>query len=710
MADITKTVELEFTGDIGKLKRAMKEASSFQKEMGRTSSVMRKEGLRGHKDMAAATKAHGKAGAAGLGKAALRLERDLQRQIKETARALKASASGHSTNAKAIAEEHAQLVRLTSQLQKQRSLRQGMGINSSGRYSGGGGASSLKAQSGAFLSEVGSGLKTAMSMALLSAAGAVSGILTSQVQAAYQQRTQYGEAYGQLAGLAGKGSSLAAFTQMKKGTAGSTLRHQAADLGFAPSEMAGMAGGVARATGRLGGTDLLTAMQFNRGTGMDAAPIMGQLRQAGVGGGQNGSSAKMKQEMIRILAIGMETGLERARMPEFFEGISQLLGRRSSVAAGDVSSIEYARLFAQMQATGLSGLTGARGASLLGSLDTGIRQPGGGEAGQALALQAFGFGKPGGTATYTEALMRQEEGATARNVRAVLGEAERQYGGGDAGMLALKEIFNISLTQAKAMQDMVHGGSTNAAIDATLATKGGGDFGAGTQMEVLGDVTKHLAHLSNRLVEMGELFKEPIERIQEKINNAVESTAPVIADALTFVADQVDEIAAFLVRRFGESAVSKGEATRDDLRTRLAAGEDEAIIEEEMQRKIAEHRAASAEADTFWNNINPLNNDVVRAAIGGGGNDAVEDERRAAQAVAEVSNDLQARRLAQAEAARQAAATEPTAQPGTPSATSSEEQTAQTALLRRTADATEHAAANLPVDGSPALPATSGGQ
>ncbi len=582
MADITKEVNLEVTADLGKLRRAMKQAASFQKDMRRTSKAMRKEGLRGYKDLAKVSGIVSKQDKSRFGREALRAERQLQSAIKKTVKAIRDKAKASDDAARATAKEHAQLKRLTSELQKMRGARRGLGITSWGERARGVAGTTGDYAKG-MLKGLLSGLGDALTIAGTKIAGGLLGVVTSQMQQAYAARLQYGQAYGQLAGLGGRGQGKATIDRAR----GLGVR-----MGFDPSAVAGIAGATARATGRLGGTDLTTAMQFMRATGMDiggTANIMGGLARGGAGTGRT------RQEMQKMLAMGMETGLKRARMPEFFQAMTGLVNRQASVMAGDVSAMPAARLLAQMQMSKLSGLTGARGGAALAQLDAAIRKPGGGEAGQALMLQAFGFGKPGGTATYYEALKRQEQGIFgAGNAQAMFAEARRQYGGGEAAILALREMTGLSISQLEALRDVVDSNVSSEEMQEQIlrleqeAGKKGGRFDLGReatkQMKAFGDTTKRLAHLTNRLVNIGDKLKKPIENIQDHINNLVEELTPTIVSALKFISDKLDDVANMLKEHFAPGKMeSRAKKEADELIEQIEAGE---LTPEQALRRV----------------------------------------------------------------------------------------------------------------------------
>jgi hypothetical protein len=593
MADVEKTVSVVFEADLSKLKKAMAEASSFTKEMQTSAMTMRKEGIRGAGTLEKITKRVTKEEKKTKGKAALKAEKDLQKQIRRTVNDMKQKAKAFKKNALAIKEEQRALSHLITSLKKVRKERvKAFGKTRMERVREALQGANVRggALAGGMLRKVG-GLLMGGIISLL---GSAFGLFTGQLTQGYQQRAAYGQAYGRLAGMGGKLGNI----QRQRGFG--------VKMGFGPIEMAGMAAPVARATGVVGGGALRQAMAFQRATGMDTgatAGFMGTLTQAGRGfGGRAG--IKGKQDLIKTLALGVHSGLDRARMPEFFGSVSTLVQRQMGVTAGEVDPTKVARILQQFGASGLPGLQGARGGQVLAALDAAIRSPGGGEAGQALTLQAFGFGKPGGTAAYYEALRRQEQGVFGEgNLQAIFGETGAQYGGGQAQILALREMTGLTINQLEALRDVVD--SNLSQDERTKAIKKIEEESKSLEEQALeqqrefGDTTKHIAHLQDRSIGIGQEIKVAVERIQEVFNKAIIKALPIIVGQLTKTAEIVEAIYRFLESTLPEllgddvEAEAKKErqatiAQWENLKKRMAVGKIKGLAAEKEMTEIQE--------------------------------------------------------------------------------------------------------------------------
>jgi hypothetical protein len=296
--------------------------------------------------------------------------------------------------------------------------------------------------------------------------GGIANFFMSGIANAYQQFMQLGQARGGLVGLGTPG-------QMRAGLrAGGGVG--GAGLGFNAMETALQARGVGRATGNIGA--VYRAQQFARAYGMDvgeAGGYMGMLRQAGYGfGGQvRGPGGQMQmtgrqgtREFQKIIEAGMISGLEKGRIGEFLQGVSSITSQLGAQLPGKINASGIAAQAAILGQSKLPGFQGARGMQLLGRINQAIQAPGGGEAGQAMMLQALGFGKPGGGTGYYEALRMQEQGLNdPRNLPKVMKEVYSQLGDPAKGgrdkvnqeaNLALKEMFGISLRQAEELQNI----------------------------------------------------------------------------------------------------------------------------------------------------------------------------------------------------------------------------------------------------------------
>lgn len=307
----------------------------------------------------------------------------------------------------------------------------------------------------------------------LSIGSGLLGFAIGGVQTAYGQYVQAGQAMGALGGMGlyGRGSRAALGGALKaSGGAGGV------NLGFGPTATYGHAAMVGRATGEINA--VYRAQQFAlAGGGMDvgeAAGVMGQLRSAGLkfGKGEQKESAK---ELGRLIAAGLATGIERPRLGAYLQNIGGVAGEVGLRQMGNVDLRNITGAFGLMSAAGLNDPGRAR--AMVGQLDQMIRAPGGGEAGQALMLQSFGFGRPGGETSYYDALKRQDRGFTGKggtkNLMDVFGEVNKQYGVAGAGgktpaseeaNLVLKDISGLTLDQVEELQNLFNSGKSQEEI------------------------------------------------------------------------------------------------------------------------------------------------------------------------------------------------------------------------------------------------------
>lgn len=254
-------------------------------------------------------------------------------------------------------------------------------------------------------------------------------------------------------------------------------------MGFKISQTYPMAIGAARAVGMP--ESITTAQQLAQGGGgMDvgqAIGIMGMLRQAGVTfgaqarpGGATTSQMQRQQDrgtktLSRLIEGGFISGLEKARLPEYLQGVAQIA---EQVGGRQVGRVNVKGIGAGMAWLGqVPGMQGRRGLQMAQRLDQMIRAPGGGEAGQQLMMQAMGFGKPGGSVSFYEATKRQQRGffgkGGAENLMNVFREVTEQYGVKGAGgtsesmeeaNLVLSQISGLTLDQVEGLQEIMNSG------------------------------------------------------------------------------------------------------------------------------------------------------------------------------------------------------------------------------------------------------------
>ena len=279
------------------------------------------------------------------------------------------------------------------------------------------------------------------------------------IQGGYSNYLQRGVARFGLAGMGRPGD-------ISQGRLGKQAGLGGSRLGYSSAETAQQARMVGRATGSI--SSVYRAQQFAMaGGGMDvgeAGGIMGQLTQGGIGFGGSftgkGKSRRYQEKegpkvLQKMIAGGMLQGLEKARLPEFLHGIGQITEMMGSRQTGRVGVEGITGRMAMLGA--IPGMKGQRAMNLAQQLDQSIRTPGGGEAGQALTMQAFGFGKPGGQSTYYEATKRQQRGffgeGGEKNLMDLMGEISKQYGGKE-GNLVMSEMSGLTLDTVEGIRNV----------------------------------------------------------------------------------------------------------------------------------------------------------------------------------------------------------------------------------------------------------------
>lgn len=302
-------------------------------------------------------------------------------------------------------------------------------------------------------------LGAAIGRGIVGAGAGIAGFIVGGLQQAYGTYLQYGQA---TFGAAGMGASRA---DIRRGQAAMGR------YGFGAIETAGMRPTVAAATGALGATNLAQALTMGAGFGPgrfgEAAGFMGVMREGGARFRTRGELAARGRDLTKMFAEGMSTGLERAKIPDFFRATASLMQQSFQFFSGKVGADPIRKQLGMLMRGGVGGGSAQRAGQVLGQLDRMIRAPGGGMAGQATVLQAFGFGRPGGATGYYEALREQQKGIAgpegARRLAKVFQEVNRQRGvigaGGKDPMqqeanLQLSVMSGLSLDIVEQLQDI----------------------------------------------------------------------------------------------------------------------------------------------------------------------------------------------------------------------------------------------------------------
>ncbi len=377
----------------------------------------------------------------------------------------------------------------------------------------------------------------------LAAGGAAgfAGYMMGGIQQSVAAYSQYGMS---IRGLTGTGISR---KQLGRATG------KGIGLGYGMSETAQQAIGIGRATGRA--ADVTTAQQFGYAAGGmgvgEAGGIMGALYKGGVGFG--GKDQQGRKELSKIITSGMEAGLDRGKIPEFAGSVSKIVDQMSARGVGKADVGGAAGGLGWLM-KGLGMKSPERAMQVAQGLDTGIRTPGGGEAGQAMMLQAFGFGKPGGTTDIYEATKRQqqgffggEKGQGIKNVQDVLSEFVDQYGekgvGGKTESMKManfmaSKVLPLTLEQVEQLQEINNTTESqeekNKKIAEILKKAEPLDKQMLTQTKKgFTGVASRVAGLEAKMIAMGAKYWGPMTKIQETSLDLMSKFAGPLADGIS---------------------------------------------------------------------------------------------------------------------------------------------------------------------------------
>jgi hypothetical protein len=351
---------------------------------------------------------------------------------------------------------------------------------------------------------------------------------------------------------------------------------------------------MARATGVTGPREMQQAM---RATAMDTGEIAGVFQAlraggAGFGGGEFTGQSKGGREFQKLMSAAVYSGLEKGRMPEFFEGVTTLMQKQMAVSAGDVQASEFGKVLSAFGRTGATGFQGARGAAVAARLQESFLKPGGGEWGQSLMLRAMGFG--GGT-SFFEAEKRREQGLTTDNLTRMLGQVRGEHGTGAAGALALRQMSGVSLTQAEELLRMPDAGLTPeslAKIEETVNSSKSLEEQSLDSMKESNGTLEHIAKRTDDFVKIGE-----------RVAPAVEALEDMQMELVQWVTDLFMELKFFVEKFLGFMSSESPREARAELRQALSDRENLSkeqfsgpgdIANKLVEQTKAEARASSA--------------------------------------------------------------------------------------------------------------------
>lgn len=514
MADEDKTIKVTFVGDTKSLDesfaKANKQASTFGTLFSKVSSVT----SRNKKEQ---QKLDSKMNSPSTMKATL----ESKRAVLATEKAILKTVQQQNT-------AYSNQKRLLSQLATAGGRGQGAGIGGTGvpGTGAGPGPGGGKRGFGSRLKGLLGGLGGFALKGVAATGGLLAGAVGAQMRQGYAAYTDYATNLAQLAGTGATNPQMA------------RARAKGVGYGYGPSATAAQARQAAIETGYA--SSVTTAQMLSRGTSLDvnqATGLLGTLTRAGTGFG--GGTQKGNQELKKIIALGFESGIADARIPEFIQGVEQVVEAQGARQGGVVSAADFANVLQAMGETGAPGLQGARGAAVLQQLNEAIVHPGGGEAGQALVSQAMGFGKPGGNTSYYEAVKMQERGATPQNIARLFRETRGQFGGGEEQILGLREITGLTasvLEQLEKAARTLEGPKRDQEIERILKEARPAEERAADSMKEVGFHAERIAILQNRLTNIGELEYAAITDIQDGINTIVDQLLPVAIPALNAIA------------------------------------------------------------------------------------------------------------------------------------------------------------------------------
>ena len=529
MTESKHEVTVEIVADAKKFRDELKQTADDVKEMDKLSADLKKQGIVSDREQKRVSKDLRKANSV-QGAEALKLEKSLKQAMvdrrNEWKKQLKTTKDQEKTNKDFIKDQTA----LNKEYLKTKQLRKDLvgltrterGMRGMKRVGGGLGRMGLRA--------AGWGL----------AAGAAA----------------IGGRIGSVASL-GEGISMNEINMAGTNVARGDLRkayRQSGKLGYSPEESLQQAIAL-RGTGMQGKdlTDALaTSQQLARAGMMDQGQVAGMMVQQAQGGltGKRG-----QKDLEKTLTNAFSSGLDRGRVGEFFKASAGLVQQAQQFTAGNVGFGGVSAKLAMLGQGGAAGLQGARGAQVAQRLDQAIRQPGGGEQGQALVLRALGFGQPGGGASYTEAYRRQQRGflgkGGAKNLQDVFGQLEAETGGGEEFSYAASQLTGLTMDQVdevkKSLDAMKDKGATDEEIQKELKNltkdmKPLQDQANEVIKTTLAEEAVRQSRIQNQMLGEYDSIKDSLHKLQDVANEVYAQIWPQVTALLQIIADTVQAI------------------------------------------------------------------------------------------------------------------------------------------------------------------------
>jgi len=472
-------------------------------------------------------------------------KRDKKRQVLKDRKIRKEQAKHTKDQLKAVKKTLELEKKITAEKRKQAAIDKeakkrpggsGRGRGGGGLFSRIGRGAETGGAAGALCALGGAGIQ-----ALTAVASRVIGAMKSQITSGYSSYIQYGRAR---AGIAGMGS-----------VSDAVLRRGEAS-GYSDTETVQQMRGMGRATGQL--APITGAQQIARSYGGDVSDVTqfyGTLTRAGQGfGGKAGNGGKL--QMRRILSDAFKSGLDKSRAGEVLHSVASGIKSAQQATAGSVNASAISGLLTYFSRSGKSGLQGARGFQTMSALDSTIkgagRLHGDPRVIQTMLMQSQGFGTPGGGNSYLGAMRGLEQGV---------------FGKGGAGNL-MKMVKRIQQTggdpeQQAAILSAMTGGKLNQSVSGSVlgvVNKGGSQ---GNMIASIAKITeqqkpineklldnstqsltvaRRVAHLSNRLLDIGKKVQPDIEKIQDAMLSVADDLMPTALSVLHAIAESISAL------------------------------------------------------------------------------------------------------------------------------------------------------------------------
>lgn len=269
------------------------------------------------------------------------------------------------------------------------------------------------------------------------------------------------------------------------------VKDAGSDYGFTNDQVIALSSQLGHTNGRAGAGRLTEEMRtiqgISRGYGMSldqGADIFTQSTRQGITGG---ASAEMSaRSFAGLIADAVSQGGMQGRESEVISSIQGLSATMNNRLVSPQNTGYAASLLATMNATGVRGLQGEQGASLLSQVDQGIKNPGAGEAGNMFEYRALTGGKGGMRYGAYERLKEQGLGGVndqtgKTNFQSILESLQNSGLDDDQKALQARSLLGVSMDQFNGKNGLVNTFFKNGKFDAGklggLQTALGGDFG-----------------------------------------------------------------------------------------------------------------------------------------------------------------------------------------------------------------------------------------